>query len=510
MLSGSQKARALLFLVLACLQPLRCSEPAGQRLLDVKNVTSRPNILFVFSDQHRWCDLGCYGNPDVISPNLDRFASDALRFTHCISNSPVCVPARGALLTGLYALHHGAITNDLPVKPEVDSVARALKRSGYHTGYIGKWHLGGTPRDRFIPKEERLGFEEWKVCNCSHDYLESHYFDEDNVRHEIDGYDATEYTSLAVDFIRRNQTSPWGLWLSWGPPHDPYFAVPKHCLDLYRDKNLPLRDNVPEQIVDRLDKPCWTRETVRENLKGYYAQITALDEQFGRLLAVLEETGQLDNTLIVYTSDHGDMLGGQGWTNKQLPYEESIRVPLMARLPGVIPSGVCDGLIGLTDLPVSLMGLLGCPLSAPDGHDLQGLFRNGKGDGQEACYIYDLVPCHQSMWRGTDAWRGVRTSKFTYACHADGVPWILYDNEADPLQRRNLVDVPAFESLRKDLHARTESFARQYDALRPWTELLDCFGLVRSWNRSQRYFGLPEIKPPSSSVESIGSHDETK
>ncbi len=508
--SRLQKVSALLFLVLGCLQTLQCAERDGQRLPDEQNVTTRPNILFVFSDQHRWCDLGCYGNPAVISPNLDRFASEGLRFSHGISNAPVCVPARGTLLTGLYALHHGAITNDLPVKPEVESVACALNRSGYHTGYIGKWHLGGTPRDRYIPRDERLGFEEWKVCNCSHDYLKSHYFDEDNVRHEIDGYDAAEYTSLAMDFIRRNRGSPWGLWLSWGPPHDPYFAVPKHYLDLYQDKNIPLRDNVPNKIVDRLDKPCWTRETVRENLKGYYAQITALDEQFGRLLAVLKETGQLDNTLIIYTSDHGDMLGGQGWTNKQLPYEESIRVPLMARLPGVIPRGVCDGMIGQTDLPVSLMGLLGCPLSAPDGRDLQRLFRTGKEDGLETCYIYDLVPCHQSMWRGTDAWRGVRTTKFTYACHADGTPWILYDNEADPLQQNNLVGVPAFDALRERLHGLTVDFAQRYDVLQPWPKLLDYFGLIGSWNRSQRYFGLPELEVPSSCGGSKGSPDSRK
>jgi arylsulfatase A-like enzyme len=456
------------------------------------------NILFVFADQHRWCDLGSYGNPDVISPHLDRFSADGLRFTHCISNSPVCVPARGSLLTGLYPLKHGAITNDLPVRTDAESAADVLKSSGYHTGYIGKWHLGGIPRNQAILEERRLGFQEWKVCNCDHDYLHSYYYDEANVRHEIDGYDAEEYTSLAIDFIQRNTQSPWGLWLSWGPPHDPYFDVPQKYLDLYNDKEIALRDNVPEQIVNRLDQPCWTKDGTREKLKGYYAHITALDEQFGRLLAALEETGQLDNTLIVYTSDHGDQLGSQGWTNKQLPYEESIRVPLIARLPGTIRQGVCDELIGLADLPVSLLSLLGCPLSTPDGSDLQALFREETARGQEACYIFDLVPCHQSMDRGTNAWRGVRTARHTYACHADGSPWILYDNVADPLQRHNQVNCPETAPLQDELHAKTAEFAARHDALLPWQDLLRRFGLSEAWNHSQRYFGFPELGKPSS------------
>lgn len=450
------------------------------------------NILFVFSDQHRWCDLGCYGNPEVISPNLDRFAEEGLRFTHCISNAPVCVPSRGSLLTGLYPIHHGAITNDLPARTDVESVADVLKKSGYHTGYLGKWHLGGVPRDRFIPKEERLGFDEWKVCNCDHDYLHSYYFDENNERHEIDGYDAEEYTSLAIDFIQLNQNRPWGLWLSWGPPHDPYFDVPQRYLDLYKDRDLTPRENLSDDIVNRLDQPHWTGAEAEEKLKGYYAHITALDEQFGRLFQTLEKTGQLDNTLIVYTSDHGDMIGSQGWTNKQFPFEESIRVPLLVQGPGV-RCGKCDELIGLTDLPVSLMSLLECPLTAPDGDNLQAVFREKTACGQESCYIFDLVPCHQSMDRGTDAWRGVRTARYTYACHPDGSPWILYDNESDPFQQNNLIGDESLAELRRQLHDQTERYAKQFDVLRPWPELLQHFGLVGAWNRSQRYFKMPEL-----------------
>lgn len=455
------------------------------------SLRKQPNILFVFSDQHRWCDLGCYGNADVISPNFDRFAQNGLQFNQCVSNAPVCVPARGSLLTGLYPLKHRAITNDLPIRTDVGSVADVLNDAGYHTGYIGKWHLGGVPRNQEILDGHRLGFKEWKVNNCDHSYMSSFYCDEQNVRHEIDGYDAETYTSLAIDFMERSCDTPWGLWLSWGPPHDPYFDVPQKYLDLYADKQLSLRGNVPGKIIDRLDRR-WDREQVEKNLHGYYAHITALDDQFGRIFQTLEKTGQLENTMIVYTSDHGDQLGSQGWTNKQLPFEESVRVPLLMRGPGV-RQGICGELIGLTDLPASLLSQVGLKLPASDGDDLSALFSDSDAVGQDACYIFDLVPCHQSTWRGTDAWRGLRTKTHTYACHADGLPWVLFDNIADPEQKNNLAGSPDFQTLENRMHQMTIGFSEQYDALLPWPELLVQNGLVAEWNKSQRHFGLPEL-----------------
>jgi arylsulfatase A-like enzyme len=453
-----------------------------------------PNILFVFSDQHRWCDLGCSGNSEVATPHFDRFAREGLRIERCISNSPLCVPARGSLLTGLSSLKHGAAANDLPIRPGVESVATALGRAGYHTGYIGKWHLGGVPRDRFIPEDHRLGFTEWKACECGHDYMTSHYHDEENIRHDIAGYDAEEYTTLADSFIRRNAGTPWGLWLSWGPPHDPYFDVPQNYLDLYAGRNLPLRPNVPEEIIDRIG-PSGGRDRVQmeQNLHGYYAHITALDEQFGRLLRALEETGQAENTIVVYTSDHGDMLGSQGWTNKQLPFEESIRVPLLLRGPD-IRRGTAPASIGLTDLPVSLLALANVEMPGADGRDLRRIFTD-PSPGADACYIFDLIPCHQATWRGGWAWRGVRTARHTYACREDGTPWLLFDNDADPFQLQNLVDQPETAALQRDLHARTAVFADKYDALTPWQHLISANGLTQDWNKSQRYFGLPELPP---------------
>jgi arylsulfatase A-like enzyme len=463
-------------------------------MIGVMNATdNRPNLLFVFSDQHRWCDLGCYGNPEVFSPHLDRFSSEAIRFENCISNSPVCVPARGSLLSGLYPLRHRAITNDLPIRTDLASIAFPLNQAGYQTGYIGKWHLGGVPRDRYIPKEERLGFQEWKVCNCSHAYQNAYFFDEENRRVEVEGYEPVAQTSLAVDFIHRQSGHPWGLVLSWGPPHDPYFEIPQPYLDRYSNHFLHLRENVQDFAILN-QQISLTRDQIRDNYRGYYAHITALDEQFGRLLLALEETGQDKNTLVVYTSDHGDMLGSQGLTNKQLPYEESIHVPLLARLPGVTRMGVTDELISLVDLPVSLLSILGFELPGlPDGRDLSCLFTQVGVKGLDACYIVEYTACHQAVARGEREWRGLRTPRYTFARSAIDDGFLLTDHITDPYQLHNLVHQPQFQALRTELSKMLDAYILRHDALLPWDELICAFGLKDEWNRSQAYFGMPTL-----------------
>ena len=459
---------------------------------NVMQKVQKPNILFVFSDQHRWCDLGCYGNMQVISPNLDMFAKKAVCFENCISNSPVCVPARGSLLTGLLPMRHKAITNDLPIDTGVESIAHVLSENGYHTGYIGKWHLAGVPRDRYIPGgKERLGFSEWKVCNCNHSYLNAYYYEESNKRIEIDGYEPIEQTNMAIDFINRNRDKSWALVLSWSPPHDPYGEVPQKYLDMYQSEQIQLRGNVPDRIISTL-KRTFSKSDMIENYKGYYAHITALDEQFGRLIHALEHGGQIDNTLVVYTSDHGDMLGSQGYTNKQLPYEESVKVPLLVYLKGKTTSMKSDEMIGLVDLPVSLLGLLGMKFSGNvDGKDLHRLFLDRDAKGLDECYLFDLVPCHQAADRGGSEWRGIRTSKYTFARTGKDDGFVLFDNENDILQQRNLINQSDYTIVKNGLLEVLNGYIEKYDKFFPWEQLIREYGFLEEWNRSQDYFKLP-------------------
>lgn len=459
-------------------------------------MSQRPNLLFVFSDQHRWCDLGCYGNSEVATPAMDRLAREGVRFTTCISNAPLCVPARGSLLTGQLSRRHRAITNDLPITHDIESVAHVLNAAGYRTAYIGKWHLAGVPREQHVPRGPgRLGFETWKVRNCSHQYVDATYHDEDGREHRHVGYEPRGQTDLAIDFIEHAGagTEPWALYLSWGPPHDPYDTAPEEYRRRYDPADLSLRPNVPN-VIRHTQTTTYDRAKIRENLAGYYAHISALDDQLARLLEALDRAGQRENTIVVYTSDHGDMLGSQGLTNKQLPYEESLRVPLLISWPGTIAPYVCEELIGIVDLPVTVVGLMGLSFRGEtDGHDLSALGWDPRARGRDACYATDLVPCHQAAARGGSEWRAIRTKQYTFVRTASDDGCLLYDNVADPYQQRNLIDAASMREVADDLRRRLNEFVAAHDELLPWDELIRRWGLVAEWNKSQEYFGLPRL-----------------
>ncbi len=450
-----------------------------------------PNLLLVLSDQHRYFDLGSSGNPEVRTPHLDAFAARAVCCSQCVSNAPLCVPARGSLLTGLLPHRHRAISNDLPIDPACASIATVLAANGYATGYIGKWHLAGIPRDKPVSAEKRLGFSSWKAYNCNHDYEHGYYFDAANKRHDLTGYEPVAQTDLCLDFITQQQGRPWCCVLSFGPPHDPYQTAPHKLRQLYADKELTLRANVPDQVrVTR--QHFYGKDQVRQNYRGYYAHITALDQQFGRLISRLEQTGQLDNTIVVYTSDHGDMLGSQGLANKQLPYEESIRVPLLLRLGQKTFTGSQPGLISLLDLPVSILGLAGFSFPGPvDGQDLHELFLDPQAEGLEQAYLLDTVPCHQAWARGGSEWRGLRTKSHTYARSADGSSCWLFDNQADPCQLENLADD---QVLRAGFEEKLQQLAAENDDFLPWQLYLEKYGYKQVWNESQAHFGLPLLQ----------------
>lgn len=449
----------------------------------------KPNLLFVFSDQHRKFDLGCYGNQEVITPNLDSLAQEGARFEHCCSNSPVCVPARGALLTGLHAQKHMAFTNDLPIRYDLESVADVLNRAGYHTGYIGKWHLCGVPRDQYIDKDRRLGFTEWKVANCNHNYLNCYYDDEENVRHHVDGYEPEIFGELAAEFLERNAQSdePFALFVSFATPHDPHDRVGEEYKKMYEGRTVTLRPNTPDKVMVN-SQTYIDKERQTELARGYYSHVTAIDRQMGLLMDLLEKKGQKDNTLIVYTADHGDMLGSQGTRDKQLPYEESIGIPLIMSFKDVIQPGVRKGMIGLVDLPVTVAGMLGLSFEQEtDGKDLQSMILKGE-NGQEECYLYDLYPCHQAADKGMKAWRGIRTERYTYAVYAEGTEWLLFDNETDPYQMHNLIADETMKEIKEDLAEKLKKNVETYDGFMDGDSYIYHSGVLEEFNRSQLFF----------------------
>ncbi len=410
--------------------------------------TCPPNIVFVLADQWRAEAFGYAGNPDIKTPNLDRLQREGVRFVNAVSAMPVCSPMRASLLTGQRPLTHGVFVNDVPLNPEAVTIAKVLRSAGYDTGYIGKWHVDGHGRLDFIPRERRQGFDYWKVLECTHEYNHSAYYADGPEKLYWEGYDAIAQTRDAQQYLRDHAQSqkPFFLVLAWGPPHDPYFTAPEKYRAMYDAEKLTLRPNVPEA----------GRATARKTLAGYYAHCTALDDCFGELRRTLQEAGLAENTLLVFTSDHGDLLGSQGAYKKQRPWDEAIRVPLLMHWPKGLGTKThqLDAPMNSEDLMPTLLGLCGVPIpTTVEGLDYSRYMRGGRNPGDGAAVILCVTPFGEWLRRnGGKEYRGVRTTRFTYARDLNG-PWLLYDDQTDPYQTNNLVNLPKYAKLQAKLEA---------------------------------------------------------
>ncbi len=419
----------------------------------------RPNVVYVLSDQHRAQSIGYAGDPDVKTPQLDALNNESLCLTTAVAGIPVCTPARACLLTGQYPLTHGLFLNDLNLRPSAVSIAQVFSEAGYRTAYIGKWHLDGHGRSGCIPSQRRLGFEYWRTLECTHSYNESRYYaDNDQKIRYWEGYDAEAQTACAIDYIRgRDRSCPFVLFLAWGPPHAPYSGAPEPYAGMYSPGDIGLRPNVPESA----------KAAARKDLAGYYAHISALDEYIGRLLAVLDEQGLAQDTIFVYTSDHGDMLGSQGNTKKQKPWDESILVPFLLRYPRLLGRAGREepAPFDTPDIMPTLLDLAGLPIPhTVEGHSYADFFQGRGPRPAEAAVVQCISPFGQ--WHrgaGGKEYRGLRTDRYTYTRDLEG-PWLLYDNQSDPYQLENLCGRSDWASVQSDLEEMLRSMlAERHD-----------------------------------------------
>lgn len=458
----------------------------------------KPNVLFVMADEWRAQAFGYTGDTNARTPTIDGFAAESLNFEQAVSGTPVCAPARASLLTGQYPLTTGVYINDVPLEPTGLTLGEVFRNAGYRTGYIGKWHLYGSPdgrygrREAFIPEDKHFGFQYWKASECTHDYNHSFYYEgNDPTKKYWEGYDAFAQTDDACQFLRDNAQSdtPYFLVLSYGPPHFPLETAPEQYQRMYRDREIELRPNVPHEDAAEAS----------EALRGYYAHIAALDDCFARLLSALEETGTAEDTIVVFTSDHGDMMGSQGMVAEQklYPWEESNRVPLLVRYPAEFGKSATrsSALINFPDIMPTLLGLCGLPI--PDGVQGTNYFSSESASvlPTTTAFLSMPVPVMSARAHGIAEYRGVRDARYTYVRTLEG-PWLLYDNQRDPYQMHNLCGRPEAQEIQSRLDGELNTWlealgdqflpANEYlerDSLTHYMEPQKPIGYMRSpWN----------------------------
>ncbi len=432
--------------------------------ISVQNAPIKPNVLYILVDQWRAQATGYSGDKNVICPNLDQLASESVNVKNAVSGMPVCTPHRASLMTGQYPLTNGVFMNDVLLDTNNTTLAKVFAQNNYATGFVGKWHIDGHGRNTYIPPTRRQGFDYWKTLECTHDYNHSPYYAGDiNKKLFWEGYDVIAQTNDVCTYMAKQakESQPFLLFLSIGSPHDPYQTAPEKYRKMYENNNIIVNENVPA------DK----REKVKNDLKGYYAHISAIDDCIGKMRQTLKDLGIEDNTIIVFSSDHGDLLGAHGGWNKQQPYEESIRVPFLIHYPQAFGKmgKTSEALLNSPDIMPTLLGL--CGISVPksvEGVDFSGVLKGIKKDKVKQTLISCVQPFGQwARQHGGREYRGIVTHQYTYTRDLNGA-WLLFDNIKDPFQMTNLIGNAAFKNVQKDLDkALNKELLKRKDYFQP-------------------------------------------
>lgn len=438
--------------------------------------TTPPNIVYILTDQWRASAFGYSGDPNVKTPNIDRLAKESVNFSNAVSVMPVCTPHRAALLTGRYPTTTGMFLNDLYLPDEERCMAEIFKAEGYNTGYLGKWHLDGHGRLNNVAPERRQGFDYWKALECSHNYNKMAYYEHDDP--EIKYW--PDYSPFAIAADANNylaeqaqRDQPFLLFLSIATPHFPHSSAPQKYKDLYPEEDIILAPNVSDS---------W-KERARKELQGYYAHCTATDEAIGRILDQIEALNLSENTILVLSADHGEMMGAHGIRpfTKQLAWDESIKVPFLIRYPGINEhkGAIVNAPINTPDILPSLLGLANIDIpESIEGEDLSGLIKSPDPEVDRAALVMNVCP-FTSEYKYPE-YRAIRTKQYTYARTLEGASK-FFDNKQDPYQMNNLVDQAEYADLQlkldKKLNAALENIGddfRERDYyLQKWNVRLD-------------------------------------
>ena len=484
-----------------CLVASACEPPSDEATPTA--AADRPNIIFIFTDDHTARALSAYGSTINQTPNLDRIANEGMRFDRCYVTNSICAPSRAVILTGKHSHLNGQLSNLETFNGQQQTFPKLLQQAGYETAIIGKWHL----------KSEPTGFDHWQVLIGQGPYYNPRFLvPGDTIR--LTGYTTNLITDLALEWMESNRdpAKPFMLMYQHKAPHRGWHPGPDHYT-MYDEADIPepptLFDDyegraspAAEQgmtianhldVADlKLNPPASMNEAQTEawqaiygprnetfhaaNLQGddlvrwkyqryvkeYLRTVAGVDDNVGRLLDYLDEAGLTDNTVVIYSSDQGWYLGEHGWYDKRWMYEESLQAPLLVRWPGhIAPGSTNDAMVSNLDFASTFLDLAGAPLPNDlQGRSLKPLFTaDTPGDWRTSHYYHYY---EYPGWHCVERHYGVRTDQHKLIYYYDRDEWELFDLETDPQELNSVYADPAYASVVEELKAELTRLREQY------------------------------------------------
>ncbi len=474
---------------------------------------SRPNILFVFTDDHASHAIGAYGSVVNQTPNIDRLARQGMLFRNCFCTNSICAPSRAVILTGKHSHINGVIDNRAPFDGSQQHVAKLLRAAGYQTAIIGKWHL----------KTEPTGFDFWRVLPGQGSYYNPAFRTPEG-KINLQGYTTNIITNMALDWLAKGRDSqqPFFLMYQHKAPHRNWQPGPEH-LTMYDDTTIAEPPTLFDDYEGRTSAAKTQEMTIRQDLtarylklvapgnltseqletwnaaygpknarfrqanlegdalvrwkyqrymKDYLRCIASVDDNLGRVLDYLDTSGLADNTVVIYSSDQGFYLGDHGWFDKRWMYEESLRMPLIVRWPGNTKPGQVDRhLVQNLDFAETFLAIAGVDI--PDDMQGQSLVPLLRGDDPEGWR--ESIYYHYYEWPGAHMVQrhyGVRTARHKLVYYYPIDEWELFDLKKDPSELRSVYVDPSYAdvvvTLKKELQRLREQNQADSFVEPPW------------------------------------------
>ena len=425
------------------------------------------NLLVIQTDEHHFKTLGCYGGRVVKTPHIDWIAKQGAVATSFYATTPVCSPSRAALLSGRFPQHTPVVNNNIKLDDKIVTFAEVLRRKGYATGYAGKWHLDGDGKPQWAPAR-KFGFTDnrfmfnrghWKKFEDTKNGPRVAARRNGRPYYGVEGADEKSFstdwlTDKVIGFVNANKGKPFCYMVSYPDPHGPN-TVRAPYDKMFANVRVPIPASVNKT---RAQTPAWaakaprvTADTIRVLMPKYYGMVKCLDDNVGRILAALRQNGQLEQTIIVFTSDHGDLCGEHGRLNKGVPYEGSARIPFLIHCPGKIKPGTVVGqALNCVDFLPTVMDLLDVKHGLKvDGRNAVALFTGAKAKWDDITFL-------RSTTNPQQAWLCAVTDRYKLVYATVGKPW-LYDLQEDPDELVNLYNDPG---QRNRIRAMTRALAK--------------------------------------------------